>query len=142
MRGDVIVKVADTLDRALTRVDVHPGWPGDRYVTDRMVWVGFDVRGELDIPVMTGGRKQYDDRFDFPLEIRVSGMTTPGDHLKECDRIMTEALSILQEDPGLGNLDGVIAAVVEDMRGPSVEVTPDGPIAYGQVTVQVHLRIL
>lgn len=142
MRGDVIVKVADTLDRALPRVDVHPGWPGDRFVTDRMVWAGFDVRGELDIPVMTGGRKQYDDRFDFPLEIRVAGMTTPDACLMECDRIMTETISILQEDPGLGDLPLVIAAVVEDMRGPSVEVTPDGPIAYGQVTIQVHLRIV
>lgn len=125
----------------LRGVDVHGGWPGDRNVTAEMVWIGADVTGDADIPVATAGRKQYDDKFTFPLEVRVVGRVDLDTAAERVSAVMAAVLDTLQADPTLGDLPELVTATVEQMRGPYAEVTPDGPMAWGQVTVAAHLRI-
>jgi hypothetical protein len=45
----------------------RPGWPGDD-IRERCIVVG-DVTGELEIPVMSAGRKFYNDTFQVPTII-------------------------------------------------------------------------
>jgi len=127
---------------ALRGVDVFAGWPGDRNVTPLMVWVGFDITGNPNIPVATAGRKQYDDEFSFPLEMRVAGEPDMYKAAEKVDAIMAGVLDVLANDPTVGNLPGLVTATVSEMRGPYAEGTPDGPMAWAEVTVTAHLRIV
>jgi hypothetical protein len=107
-----------------------------------MVWVGADVTGNAEIPVATAGRKQYDDKFTFPLECRVAGRENLEAAAARVSAVMAAVLDTLQTDPTLGNLADLVTATVESMRGPYAEVTPDGPMAWAEVTVSAHLRII
>jgi hypothetical protein len=107
-----------------------------------MVWVGFDIVGNPNIPVATAGRKQYDDEFSFPLEMRVAGTADMAVAAQTVDRIMSAVLDVLATDPTVGNLPGLVTATVSEMRGPYAEGTPDGPMAWAEVTVTAHLRIV
>ena len=143
MRGPTILALARALrDSPATRdVQIYPGWPGDRHISPRMVWVGFDIEGDTDIPIANAGPKAYDDIFRFPLEIRVAGSPDLDSALADTDRIMGAILEVLRTDPFLGDLDALVSAQVSLMRGPYAEGLPDGPVGFGEVEVTAHLRI-
>ncbi len=126
---------------SLRGVDIHGGWPGDRNVTAEMVWLGADVTGDAEIPVATAGPKHYDDKFTFPLEVRVAGSGDLDAAAARASAVMAAVLDTLREDPTLGDLADLVTATVEQMRGPYAEVTPEGPMAWAEVTVAAHLRI-
>ena len=144
MRWEVMGAVVSALRDAdiLRGVDVFGGWPGDRNVTAEMVWIGADVRGNSEIPVATAGRKQYDDKFSFPLEIRIVGRESLEAAAARSSDVMAAVLDTMQTDPTLGNLADLVTATVDSMRGPYAEVTPDGPMAWAEITVSAHLRII
>lgn len=143
MRWTLMGAVLDALkvSPGLRGVDVHAGWPGDRNVTPLMVWIGFDINGNPNIPVATAGRKQYDDEFSFPLEMRVAGTANLYDAAEKVDAVMADVLRVLATDPTLGNLPSLVTATVSEMRGPYAENTPDGPMGWAEVTITAHLRI-
>lgn len=124
----------------LAGVSVYTGFPGDRNVFAESIWIDV-IDGDLEIPVMTGGRKEYDDIFTVPVEITIRGQID-GDYVRQrIETLASAVLSILQDDPTLAGLDGVVSATVERVRS-DVNGTPDGYIGFAEVTVSVHSRIL
>lgn len=125
---------------ALTGVQITTGFPGDRNVTAEAIWIDL-IDGQLEIPVMTGGRKEYDDTFDIPIEVRIAGQID-GDYVRgRLEDVAGTVLTILQNDTQLSNLDGIVSATVTRIRS-DVNGTPDGYIGFAEVTVEVHSRIL
>lgn len=123
----------------LAGVGIHPGWPGDRATSEIMWIMGFD--GTVEIPVLTGGRKQRDDIFTIPLEIR----TTRGNSLDAVFERLTDLIAavenILADDPSLGGLDGLMSAEITDERM-TCGLTDHGHIGFAEITISVHTRLL
>lgn len=125
------------IGRGLDGVQVEPGYPGDTQ-TDESVWVdGLD--GDVEIPVMTAGRKMRDDEFKVPFAVRVAGLPTLDATMARLSEIVAALEDELADDPGLGALDGLIDAVI------SSETLTVGQlrtvfIGFGQVVVDCHAR--
>ncbi|CAB5217847.1 hypothetical protein UFOVP209_23 [uncultured Caudovirales phage] len=125
---------------ALSAVNVQPCYPGDRNIFAETIWID-QVDGNLDIPVMVGGRKEYDDIFNVPVEIRVAGQITPEDCRSRLETLASIVRDCLQDDPTLSGLDGVVSAVMEDQKS-YASGTPDGYIGFAEIVINVHTRIL
>jgi hypothetical protein len=125
---------------ALSAVNVQPCYPGDRNIFAETIWID-QVDGNLDIPVMVGGRKEYDDTFNVPVEIRVAGQITAEDCRSRLETLASIVRDVLQDDPTLSNLDGVVSAVMEDQKS-YASGTPDGYIGFAEIVINVHTRIL
>ena len=76
----------------LANVTVEPGWPGDRVPQDELIWLD-EIDGTVNIPVMTGGRKQRDDVFNLPLQIRVIGYGTLTDTMQRLTTIVATVIA-------------------------------------------------
>jgi hypothetical protein len=142
-------RLRDLLESAseLSGVDVSYGPP--RNPTAGAVVAFGDTLGELTVAAMRAGRVPYDDR--FVVEIIV-GAFEPGDSDHElvdrrAEELAEAVRSIVAERPTLAlidggdGLDGIVAAVVEDLDGPTPWRTPDGVGAACRVFVAVHARI-
>lgn len=137
------------VDQGFAAVDAvaAAGWPGDEAVKTmpRLVYVS-NVDGDLVIPLIQAGRKQRDDTFDVTLSLRVIG-TPKKDPVAALDEavatlgVMWAAVEdVLANDPGLDDLDGLTYAEVTGARGPLSSVLPQGPIAFGEMTVTAKAR--
>ena len=127
-------------DGNMNAVTVSPGWPGDRVPQAQLVWVD-EIDGNVDIPVMTGGRKQRNDDFDIPLQIRVSGFATLDETMSRVASIVGTIENVLADDTTLGLLDGVLSAQISRERMTSA-MLPEGPVAFAEVVVSITTRLL
>lgn len=136
-----VTKTAITLLRAqLPGVLVQPGWPGQENLLPDSIWVA-SLDGPVNIPVFQGGRKQRDDNFDIPFEVRVVNQTTLDATMTHLAALVSKIEDIFANDPTIGNLDGVVAAQITDEKH-SAGWTPDGVIGFAEITVSVHSRLL
>ena len=121
---------------------IYPGWPGEQTAraTAQMVWID-DIDGNVSIPVMVGGRKQRNDDFEIPLEIRVVGLLTLDDTMRRLTDIIAVIENTLADDTSLSDLDGVLSAEITRERLTSA-MSPEGPLGFAQVTVSVSTRLL
>lgn len=143
MRAQAVAAVLAMLRGAdaLDGVGVYSLWPGDRNQSPEMIWVGVDLDGDLEVPVMTAGPKTYDDQFELPLEIQVAGSWDPDRAAARAGEIADSIIEVLRTDHTVGGLDSVITATVSRYRGPTGVVTPERTMAWAQITVSLHLRI-
>ena len=143
MRSEVVAAVLDALrgSSLLRGVEVYSLWPGDRHQSPEMIWVGIDIDGQLEIPVMTAGPKTYDDVFDLPLEVQVAGTMASDRAAIRAGEIADSIIEVLRSDHTLGQLDPLITAEVSRYRGPAGVVTPERTMAWAQITLSIHLRI-
>lgn len=127
-------------DNTLTGVTVEPGWPGDRAPTARLIWID-ELDGTCEIPVMTGGRKQRNDDFDIPLQIRVIGLGTLDDTMGQLSVLVAAVENALANSTTLEDLDGVLSAEITRERMTSA-MFPEGPVGFAEVVVSVSTRLL
>jgi|GEM_PF-5249564 len=106
-----------------------------------------DIEGELSVPHMQSGRKQYDDRFS--IEVLCIGWD-PGaedfDYVDEAVEGMGEHVhDVVADAPQLESggtpLDGVVSAVVGEFDGPNRWWNPEGVGAAMRIKVDVHVRM-
>jgi hypothetical protein len=124
----------------LANVTVEPGWPGDRVPQAELIWLD-EIDGTVNIPVMTGGRKQRDDIFNLPFQIRVIGYGTLTDTMQRLTEIVATIEDTLADDTSLADLDGVLSAEVTEERQTSA-MFPEGPTGFAEVVVTVSTRLL
>ena len=129
-----------TGDNRMAGVTVSPGWPGDNVPSAQLVWIT-EIDGETSIPVMVGGRKQRNDDFTIPVEIRVAGYGTLDDTMTRVSEIVAVIEDTLANDTSLGSLDGVLSAEIISERMTSA-MFPEGPIGFAEVIVAVSARLL
>lgn len=124
----------------LNGVTVEPGWPGDRCPTAELIWLD-EIDGTVNIPVMTGGRKQRDDVFTLPFQFRVIGYGTLSDTMQRLTALVSTVEDLLADDTSLADLDGVLSAEVTEERQTS-SMFPEGPAGFAEVVVTVSTRLL
>ena len=134
-----IVELLDA-DSTLDGVTISPGWPGDRVPNAQLIWID-EVDGNVSIPVMVGGRKERNDDFDVPLQIRVAGYGTLDDTMTRLSAIVGAVENCLANDTSLGSLDGVLSAEISRERMTSA-MFPEGPVGFAEVIVSVSTRLL
>jgi len=127
-------------DAAMADVTVSPGWPGDMVPTAQLVWID-EVDGPVSIPVMTSGRKERNDDFDIPLQVRVAGYGTLDDTMTRISEIVGVVEDTLADDTSLDSLDGVLSAEITRERMTSA-MFPEGPIGFAEVIVSITTRLL
>jgi len=127
-------------DATLMGVTVEPGWPGDRAPTAQLIWID-ELDGTCEIPVMTGGRKQRNDDFEIPLQIRVIGLGTLDETMVRLTEILAVIENTLASDTSLDDLDGVLSAEITRERMTSA-MFPEGPVGFAEVVVSISTRLL
>ena len=127
-------------DNLLAGVTVEPGWPGDRVSSAQLIWID-ELDGTCEIPVMTAGRKQRNDDFDIPLQMRVLGLGTLDDTMNQLSVLVASVENALANDTSLDDLDGVLSAEVTRERMTSA-MFPEGPVGFAEVVVSVSTRLL
>ena len=130
-----------TAEPKMTGVLIASGWPGEQIAkTAQLVWVD-EIDGEVSMPVMVGGRKERNDNFDIPLQIRVLGFGTVDDTMKRITEIVSVIEDTLADDTSLDGLDGVLGAEITRERMTSAMLT-EGPAGFAEVIVSVYTRLL
>jgi hypothetical protein len=124
----------------LRSVSIEPGWPGDRVPQAELIWLD-EIDGTVNIPVMTGGRKQRDDIFNLPFQIRVLGYATLTETMERLTTLVATIEDVLADDTSLLELDGVLSAEVTEERQTSA-MFPEGPVGFAEVVVTVSSRLL
>ena len=125
----------------MANVVVAPGFPGEQIAkTAQLVWID-EIDGQVSIPVMVGGRKERNDDFDIPIEVKVVGFATLDDTMQRLVEIVAVIEDTLADDTSLGDLDGVLSAEISRERITSA-ILPEGPVGFAQVTVSVSTRLL
>lgn len=119
-------------------VTVAQGWPGDE-IDGELIWVG-DLSGDTSIPVSKAGRMIRDDFFDVPINFRVNGRADVNATGRRLTEMLSAAEDYLADHVDLSDLDGVVSAEITG-RQMGVRETTDGPVGFGQITVQVHSRL-
>ena len=142
IRWEAAKRVVTLLQAAptLANVTIEPGWPGDRVKLAELIWLD-EIDGNVNIPVMTGGRKQRDDVFTLPLQIRVIGYGTLNETMERLMVIVGIIEDTLAADTSLNSLDGVLSAEVTEERQTSA-MFPEGPTGFAEVVVTVSTRLL
>ncbi len=142
IRWDACTRIVSLLraDNTLTGVTVEPGWPGDRVPAAQLIWVD-ELDGTCEIPVMTAGRKQRNDDFDIPLQMRVMGLGTLDDTMGKLSVLIAAVENALADDTSLDDLDGVLSAEITRERMTSA-MFPEGPVGFAEVVVSVSTRLL
>jgi len=142
IRWEAAKRVVSLLQAAptLATVTIEPGWPGDRVKLAELIWLD-EIDGNVNIPVMTGGRKQRDDVFTLPLQIRVIGYGTLNETMERLMVIVGIVEDTLAADTSLASLDGVLSAEVTEERQTSA-MFPEGPTGFAEVVVTVSTRLL
>ena len=143
LRWAICQKIVSLLreSNALTGVTIEPGWPGDRGPNAQLIWIG-DIDGTCEIPVMTAGRKQRDEKFDITVDFRIAGFGTLDEVGSRISEVFTVAGDILVDDCTLDNFDGVLSAEMTRKSGPSLGMFPEGPVGFGQFVISVSTRLL
>ena len=90
---------------------------------------------------MKAGRKRRDEEYELDLVVDVSSKTTPESVESRCLDIVSELEDVLALDPTIGGTDGVLWALVSDLRLKTLE-TGDGPVCRAIVTITVRGRLL
>lgn len=124
----------------LTGVTVSPGWPGDRVPAAQLIWID-ELSGPVNIPVMTGGRKQRADEFTVSVQMRVLGLGTLDETMSRLFELVGVVENLLADDTSLADLDGVLSAELTDARQTSA-MFPEGPAAYGELILTIETRLL
>lgn len=142
IRWTVVSKIIDLISSnpLVAGVTVAPGWPGERNHLAQIIWID-DIDGNVEIPVMTGGRKQRNDDFDIPIQFQVLGFVNLDDTMRRLTELVAIVEDTLADDTSLDNLDGVLSAQITRERMTSA-VTTEGPVGFAEVTVSVTTRLL
>lgn len=142
IRWQVAKTIVDSLRNSgnLAGVLIEPGYPGAENLRPDSIWVD-ELEGDIDIPVYQGGRKQRDDKFTIPFEIRVVDRTDLDATQTRLSQIVAVFEDVFANDPSLGRMDGVVAAQISHERQ-TVGWIPDGPVGFAEITVSVHVRLL
>lgn len=142
IRWTVVSKIIDLISSSplVAGVTVAPGWPGERNHLAQIIWID-DIDGNVEIPVMTGGRKQRNDDFDIPIQFQVLGFVNLDDTMRRLTELVAIVEDTLADDTSLDNLDGVLSAQITRERMTSA-VTTEGPVGFAEVTVSVTTRLL
>lgn len=125
----------------MTGVVVTPGFPGEQIAKTRELVYVDEVDGQVSIPVMVGGRKERNDDFEIPIEIKVVGFGTLDETMVRLSEIVAVIEDTLADDTSLGALDGVLSAEITRERMTSA-MLPEGPVGFAQVIVSVSTRLL
>lgn len=121
---------------------VEPGYPGDN-LQRKAVWVD-EITGQFTQPIMTAGRRDRDDRFFIPLELRMVGV----DFMEAFDLLDLTIAAIESRFADAHTLDdevdGILSAELVDLRMLMGQGrTPaDGFRAYGRMLFAFHARLI
>lgn len=125
---------------ALQGVLVNYGDPGDRGRKEQ-VWMGRIERADQEPVALRQGRRKRDEDYDLWVHIDVASKVQAEDNEARAIELVQEVESVLAEDPSLGEVQGVLWAVVREMRVNTVE-TGEGPSTSAIVIVNVRGRLL
>lgn len=142
-------RLRDILETASELAGVPVSYGPPRNPTESASVAFGDTTGELSVAAMRSSRVPYDDR--YALEVIVAAFE-PGEPDHELVDVRAEELaeavrSVIAQRPTLAltdsgsGLDGIVAATVEDVDGPTPWRTPDGAGAAFRLFVVVHARI-
>lgn len=143
IRWIAVNRIVDLLGSSpiMSNVVIAPGFPGEQIARTReLVWVD-EIDGPVSIPVMVGGRKERNDDFDIPIEIKVVGLGTLDDTMRRLTEIVAVIEDTLADDTTLADLDGVLSAEITRERMTTATL-PEGPVGFAQVVVSVSTRLL
>ena len=140
IRGVVKTYLVATLAATLDPIPVAHGWPGRNIERDH-VWVD-RVTGFLELPLLTAGRKFRDDKFTVRVAFQASA---PGDDIAETvERVLAlyaHVENLLADDPGLGEMDGLISAALGPVEGPDGSLTDEGAVSFVFADIAIHARL-
>lgn len=127
--------------REVTEFDVEAdvGWPGDALYR-RHVWCD-EITGMQTLPVMVAGRRQRDDRFRIPLEIRCLAPT-----MDEAYEVLSVLVSIVEDVLAEAHtlddeVPGILSAEMADERTLIARTPDEGARGYARVTLAIHARL-
>ena len=125
----------------LLDVTVRPSFPGDN-TGPLAVWIG-DIVGEIDIPVMTAGRKIRDDIFEVKVVVRAQGQPDVDTACEAVEALVEAVEDVLADAPSLDDFDGVIDATNTGTReGPDrFDMGAAGWMAVSRTSIVVHSRL-
>lgn len=143
IRWAAVKQIVDLLSTSplMANVTVCPGFPGEEIAKTRELIYVDEVDGQVSIPVMVGGRKERNDDFDIPLEVKVIGFVSLDDTMRRLTEIVSVIEDTLADDTSLGGLDGVLSAEITRERMTSAQL-PEGPVGFAQVVVSISTRLL
>lgn len=142
--GEVADYLVATLAGAdlLAEVQVHDGMPGENaQVGNELLVVDDEITSESSIPVAVGGAKPYDDTFEIMLLIYIKGRKTRAEAKARLAEIVGAVQTLLAADPSLSDTEGVLSASITRRRR-IIKTITDGPVAYGELVISVHSRIV
>ena len=139
IRWDVTKHLIDIIRTQFNDLQIEPGFPGDRLEAES-VWID-ELDGEIEIPVMSAGRKYRDDRFTIPFEIRVAGKSDLDSTMERLAEIVAGIEDVMADDPGLDDFDGLLSAEVASERMTAGELKGAGWVGFGEVIVSCHARM-
>jgi hypothetical protein len=117
---------------------ISAGWPGERAQPETIWLDGLD--GQLAIPVMTPGRKERDDHFDIPIEIRVINTASLDEAMTRLTTLIATVEDVLAEDPSIDGYDGTIDAEITSERQTCI-ATREGNVGFAEIIVSAHARL-
>ncbi len=122
-------------------VVVATGFPGEQIAkTAQLVYID-EIDGVVSIPVMVGGRKERNDDFEIPIQIKVIGFGTLDETMIRLTEIIAVIENTLAENTSLADLDGVLSAEISRERMTSA-MLQEGPVGFAEVIVSVSTRLL
>jgi hypothetical protein len=142
--GEVTDHLVEVIAAAegLAGVQVCDGMPGEMAQTGpELLIVDDEITSTASMPVGVGGAKPYDDIFEVLLRISVKGRATRAEARDRLAEIDAAVHTLLAGDPSLGDLDGVLSAGIVRRRR-VVSNTTEGPMAYGEIYLSIHSRIV
>lgn len=139
VRLDVARWLVERIGIALPHAQVEPGWPGDNIGRDA-IWVD-EIEGEQTLPVMAAGRRQRDDRFVVPFEIR--SVRPALDDAADALSVLVAAVEDVLADAHTldDDVPGVLSAEITDERSLCARTPTDGCRGFARVEVTVHTRL-
>lgn len=138
----LLTMLRDARSPALEGVAIESGWPGDRLAPE-CIWLD-TLDGPIEIANLKGGRKERDDTFKIPLQLRVTGFTSMDATNERLHEIGAAVDDELANDTQLDELDGIVEATVEEAQfstGRTADLAGGGIVGYGQFVVAVFARL-
>lgn len=121
------------------RVPISPGLPG-KAIERQHVFVA-RISGTRHVAFLQAGRKTIEDDFTIAFVFMAA---VPGSDIAENDALVEQMsnalLDVLADDPGLGDLEGLMWATEADTEGPDGQLTDEGAVSFWHTDVECKAR--
>lgn len=123
----------------LSTTQIEPGFPGGKKLEREAIWLD-EIFGDQDLANIKAGRRDRNDVFSLPLEMRVAGLGDLDSTMSRLNTMQGAIEDVLADDASLGSLGGVIMVEITSERMTAGETPDSGVIGFAEVVVSVTAR--